>query len=1206
MKLKKLELHGFKSFADKTEVFFDQGVTCVVGPNGCGKSNISDSIRWVLGERSAKMLRGSKMEDVIFNGTDFRKPLSYAEVSLTFDNEDRGLPIDYNEVTITRRLYRSGESEYLINKTLVRLKDIHDLILDTGIGSNSYSMIEQGRIDYILNADPEKRRFLIEEAAGISKYKVKKDEAIRKLERTEANLLRLNDIIQEVHKNIQYAERQARRAERYREKYEELKKLEITKAFHDLHVLKQEKEGLGGRRAEEQSELDHVIAQKKALQEVLSEQEAKREDAQQRFSQEEAGRFRFVSQKEKNEQQLRFHQEKRMEFATRKGEIQQEQHQLHEHLERNARELVAKKEELLRLEDEVQKIEGSLSGAEGELKEAEDRLNSVKSMLEKSKMEAFEIAAEMTRLKNEYHRMLAFLESSDKQKNKMDGNLERFKTEREDWEARKRAYEESLRDLSEKHQSLENDDIREREYAEDLTRRMEEEEQALQAAERLLPEKKTRLEMLQEIDAASSVNLSTIQQDLPALGERLVFGLRDVIRVREGYEWALEAALGEYVQAVIARDTDAAELLIQYLLERKTGEASVLLAGQAGFGHVSEVPVHPLIEGSLRDAVEIQPEFQAVLDPLLREVLVARLPGSGEWTQLLELAETRKIVLCEGICVGPGKKIYIRQGTREEQSVFGRTNEISHLETEIRTVEAEIESRRRSRNSLKEEVNQSEVRLEGIRSRMVECKIQQESIESHMKGIQDRLVSHHREAQLVMEDILELQNQRTEVESRKERLETELAGLEAREKEHRDYESRMLREIEEKDQAKNQVLRNVAEQRARFDNISEQRRILKESTSYLEAGTEKDRKRIESLKEESERILVREKELEETDVKIHEDQRQLDESIRQCDLALEMIRQEKAKAEEDITSSQTRIDELARRQNELQENLHQWEMKAMDIQYQERAVAERLDQTYQIRLHEFNAADYPWEESDGVAVEQNLEGLREKVKSMGAVNLLAIEEYDEMKKRYDFLMSQKEDLENSRIALLDAIKKINRTTRSLFEETFNNVQAAFKDYYQTLFRGGEARLILEDETKPLESGIDIVVRPPGKRLQHISLLSGGEKALTAIALLFALFKIKPSPYCVLDEVDAPLDEANIDRFLTVLRTFLTTSQFIIITHNRKTIAMGDSLYGVTMQEAGVSKIVSVRVGEDKGGKLNETDSGKAKENEAVEEDSVIA
>ncbi len=1184
MKLSKIELFGFKSFADRTVLTFDEGVTCVVGPNGCGKSNISDAIRWVLGERSAKLLRGSKMEDVIFNGTDFRKALALAEVSLTIDNQDRGLAIDYNEVTITRRLYRSGESEYLVNKTVCRLKDIQDLILDTGIGSNSYSMIEQGRIDYILNADADERRFLIEEAAGISKYKVKKEEAIRKLERTEENRLRLNDIVQEVTRNIQYAERQAKRASRYQELFEKLRVLEIKKAFHDQAKLAQERKAVEDEQAALKTDFE---GQESALHELRAHQETVAralEEIASRYGEQDTIRHQVQSKLEQVEQSLAFHREQRADMANRRSQIAREDAQTREQIERNRVDIGNKQAEYDGFANEKNKACGSFQAAESDLKAAEDKLRQAKQHLESVKSESLEAAGELSKIRNEYHRISVFLDTRAEQKRHKQANAKRLQQEAETWQHKQRSTAEEAAVLSAKLTELK---IRKEGLAArsaELESLLAQKENSLRDLDRELRELETQHQMLCEMEK-SSADDAQLHDDGDA--ERLrenITTLREIIRVRDGFEWALDAVLDSYARSWILDDVTAAESAIGKMKRSRPAALGLLLNHPEGVstGYPEPLPPleHPRVLCALTDVIEVDERYRDLLEPFIADTYLLEPATSTEELirELLPLALEYRLVSEEGFVLGPyGMVLFQNRHHAHAQANFQRRGEMDRKRTRIQELSGRVDTLQEEIRAVSAEKDDLMRHKEGLETEILDATIQKESYDSLHHGMEDRLGSYQRELDLIGMETRQMIEMEEDAIAQKNSLESAVRAAEEREKIVQLRQQDILQQIETLDQARSDALRIFAEAKVRWEGVEEKSRLLEGSLAVLKESDQRDRKRIEALAEENISLDAKEKQLEADDIRLRQESVEYESLRGQTEISLGAIREQKQATEQVLAETLKRLEETRSAHQRAQSGIHDFEMKLMDLGFQEKAVVERLLQTYRLRLTDFDPAEYVLEAEEQVGLEETLTELRSKVENIGTVNLLAIEEFDELKKRHEFLLAQQKDLEDAKEQLMETIRKINRTTKGLFEETFRNVQVAFEAYYQILFQGGYARLVLVDESNPLESGIDIVVRPPAKKPTHITLLSGGEKALTAIALLFALFKIKPSPFCVLDEVDAPLDEANIDRFLTVLREFLHQSQFIIVTHNRKTIAMGDSLFGVTMQEPGVSKIVSVRV-----------------------------
>ncbi|HOW88367.1 MAG TPA: chromosome segregation protein SMC [Candidatus Omnitrophota bacterium] len=1173
MRLKKLELLGFKSFADKTEVAFDQGVTCIVGPNGCGKSNVSDSIRWVLGERSAKLLRGSTMEDVIFNGTEVRKPLAFAEVSLTIDNADRGMPIEYNEVTITRRLYRTGESEYLLNKTVCRLKDIQDLILDTGIGSSSYSMIEQGRIDYILKADPEERRFLIEEAAGIAKYKAKKDESIRKLERTEENLKRLNDIVFEVQKNIQYAERQAKRAERYKLELERLKTLEIKRAFYERQKIEQKKQDLTQSFQGKKDGLEALEGKIRSQHDLIAEQESSVRATGQRCHVKEGERYQTLAQIETNDQKLQFIRDKRVELAQQRGQLLQEQDQLRQSLEA----ATAKKTELAGLletrKDERSQLETSLAEANRELERHETLVQNAKNVLEAARQEFFNAVQATTHTRNEFHRLKAHGENLASQSRRANAGASRVDEQIAAWNEKLAACLRSLEDINSRLQETLSGHQGLRSTTHAFEHELAELRQQAHDMRLSLREKESRLLTITEMEGGSSAAFQEFLADLSRQSPGLVRDLQQTIKVREGYEWAVDVALGQFARSLVVENAANARSLLEKLTSKKSVVSGILLKKQTS---VDPETVRRYASFGFRPISEYA-QIELGYEGIFTNIFIRETFPIDSLDAILQLPGGIHLVTRDGLFLDAHGRLFFWSDQNRSQFFFSKKSELEKIRQEIDSLTAQAQEKESKIGFLQTEL--SALRTQGAEAdeQKTETLLTKESLENEKKNIEDRLEAFRKETQLVAEEIANLGRESEQnrfsfdevrnVLTQKEQAESKLAEIQ-RQKEKELENALMVRE---------EAMNAVRERQGQAEQFEQGIRHIEESLRLVGEHTQKDQERQAFLAQGHERIAAKEQELDRDEVVCTRLAEEHQQKLRTLDVELEMLRKSQEEQEGLLASRRQDLDEMLRVQKSLQDEEHQISLQQMDLDYQLKNVGERLLQRYRLNLADLNPQDYVFTEEELASAEEVIAGLQNKVDSLGTVNLLAIEEYQELKQRYDFLLAQQKDLDDARGSLMEAIRKINQTTKQLFEDTFKQVQETFKQYYQILFCGGEARLFLIDEAHPLESGIDIVVRPPGKKLQNMSLLSGGEKALTAVALLFALFKIKPSPFCLLDEIDAPLDEANIDRFLTVLRSFIEQSQFIIITHNRKTIAMGDSLYGVTMEEPGVSKIVSVKV-----------------------------
>lgn len=1187
--LKKIELFGFKSFADKTEVIFNQGVTCIVGPNGCGKSNISDALRWVLGERSPKHLRSSQMTDVIFAGTELRKPLGMAEVNLIFDNHTRWLPIDYNEVVITRRVYNSGESEYLINKTKCRYRDIQALIVDTGLGMGSYSMMEQGRVDYILNATPEERRGLIEEAAGVAKFKVQKEEALRKLTLTEENLTRLRDIVQEVERNIKYAERQAKRAERYKTQLDTLKQMEITKAFLDIDESKTK-----------QSRLDEEIARLR-LEIQATEEEQNAERAQQND---------LESRLTISEKALR----ERLEIrAERKGKLEYDFNQI-EQLKKQMAELKQicanaekdRQEAELRLAELKTQIEASEQDyrpedknsavAESELLEKQNSLAQIKSdinrqreLVEQARDALFESADLQSKQRNELERLKLELVREEERHKRLSVLQDRQLKERE--ELRKK-----LQDIeTERRELLVNDNgILEnynKKFSEQAT--LEQELSAINEKMASLTvessELATKIAVLRRLSKKGLLPWSTARAFLSEsdgkISEALsaAEALAEVIKPKQGHEHLYHLAVGKFMDALIVQDESAVHEIIDVLTKKRWGEATLLLANQPVSAAVLSdgIAKHPLILGPAIDFVECSAKHRPLAELVLSGTYIS-VPWSSEHKAALrQLSQKSRLITTDGMILGPGSRVQV--GIKPEENAADAWDSESYASAEKRLSEceresAELKDRKISAThqlgTIAEELRSTEP---GLRTARVKLESSQ-----HVSAQLAKDYEHLEEALKLNESDIQLSlAEQAKAQQHIGRLTNDVGASiteETNAKERLHYENERLEDLERQKEA---LASEVAELGAESKHLND--RITLSSLSQTSLRSNFDL--LSSLVAEKKKTIA----------DAHEKQQGLGDLLSNTLSDLEQAKSEDEKYSAEIREFESQIESVKKERKEgadeieflhrkiagLKDAEHAKELERTDCLHRQDAVHQQIRQAYKIELAGLNRAEYDAPSAEELAqFNEKVTKLRENLETLGTVNLLAIEEYEELKTRFEFLSSQQKDLETSRESLLEAIRKINRTTRKLFQDTFHQIQANFEQYYRILFRGGHAELIMLDEENPLESGIDIHVRPPGKKLQHISLMSGGEKALTTIALMFSLFKAKPSPFCVLDEVDAPLDEANIDRFLDVLREFLTTTQFLIITHNRKTISTGDTLYGVTMEESGVSSIVSVRVAEN--------------------------
>ncbi len=1057
MYFKKLEIFGFKSFPDKIKIVFEPGITAVVGPNGSGKSNISDAIRWILGEQSARSLRGERMEDIIFAGTQSRKPLGFAEAFLTLDNSQGTFPIEFSELTVGRRLFRSGESEYYINKSPCRLKDIEELFMDTGLGKKAYSIIDQEKMGSMLSSAPEERRLLFEEAAGIMKYKVKKEEALRKLERTEQNLIRLNDIIVEVDRQLNSISRHFQKAQKYKKYKEELDGLEIQlgkNRYLGLHSSIEEK---NKRRREINEKIEELSGK------------IKKEDADlQKLKQVLTGINTQIS-----------------ECQTQK---------------------IIKSKEIENLEDKIKFFEKHFS----EIKEEEENDTFQLELLNQKEKEKED---ELKRVLQELDNLT--VEESKKEKELVDfeKNLlqisEEYKQDRKSLEELRIELFELVRTSSQIKNKL---GIMATQFNEDL-------EQSLLSVynrrTQLLSSLKFKEEELKKL-----VGDETLKDYFKGTQK-----ISEVFKVNPEYSIAIHAAMAPYLQAVILENFSLGKQGLGIMEEKGLGRQKLVIIEKVPPEMNSEVPASISVkEGVLGKAsqfVECEPEYQPIINYLLDKIIVVENFSRAEEI-LNDLTSPWQIVTLKGeVFEAPG--VITGGSLKETLELATKENIITDLKLVIEDLKKKLEALENEEKERKEKIQASlEEEKNKLTSELKEKEDLTVKLEAELKHREESSIEKERELERQKESVLNLK--------------IEIKAI----KEKKSSHAFMVNYLEHSNKENDNSIDSRAKE-------AEKRR---EKRNALKSSIEDSKKQKELLGSEL--------------LKLNEE--------------IEKINTEKQKLDSDLRSEEEAINSIKSDQIDFQRETHNLDIEIATLNTEITNLLERLKESHGVSI----------DKEEVIGEIENLEELKERVEflkgrlqSMGPVNLVAIDEHTELEERSNFLKTQKEDLEKSKESLLKIIKEINQTTRVLFLETFSLIQGYFSEIFRSLFGGGNAKVVLQNEDDILESGIDIIASPPGKKLQNINLLSGGEKALTTMSLLFALFKVKPSPFCVLDEIDAALDESNVNRFCSLLKGLCDKSQFIVITHNKESIAASDVIYGVTMEEPGISKIVSVRLTEKK-------------------------
>ena len=1182
MRLKSLEMTGFKSFSERTLVDFTASITSVVGPNGCGKSNIVDALRWVMGEQSPRHLRGQQMEDVIFNGSESLPPTGMAEVSVVLDNEDGRGPVEYgslSEIMITRRLFRSGESEYLVNKIPCRLKDITDLFLGTGVGNKAYSIVEQGRVEEIVNAKSEDRRLLIEEAAGTSKYKSRKLAAERKLERTQQNLLRVTDILREIERQIKSMELQAKKAERFKALREELKQKELYLGSLQYRELQSEIEEYGVK-------LTVAVDKLLALASSLRSREAESESARLAL---------LEMEKEIGSLQESVFQQK-MRIQGREQEIGFGTRDLNQLLERGKKaeaELQEMKQREKALVSEIEQMKNSrerfvqlslfeelsLRQRERNLGQVKGQMQALQLQVDQQREKLIEVLNQLSHLKNEYL-------AKNKRREEIVRELARIASEKAKWNASLEAWKKRAEEKNEALAVLSAQDQESRAVIDGLVERLREtdqvrseHEQAVEALKERLQETRSRWVSLEALQK----NYEGFQEGVRAImlkrDKEEAFGgicglVADVIESSSDFEKALSAVLGDRLQYIIVQSHDEGIQAIDYLKRESGGRGSFIPRTVSRWQRRALPEGEPQVVAPLLEKVTVKEGYRDVAEFLLGDVVVVQNLEAG-----LELWQrngfVNTLVTPEGEVIDPVGVVSGGSVHSLEGNLLSQRRVTKELESAVATLEERLES----------EVEKLQTIQEGRHS----VATRQASLEQGLRRLElDRVRVEH-----------EIREAEREIERCEESL-----NLFTRE--HDDL-SQALQSLDQEILASGDVINRELEGKKQHESdLTIKQEALSQldvELEQLEAQVTESRVRAAALGEKKDNAEINL----ENYVKVHQE---LSLQIQSREHEILTLNRGKAGLESSLESLQSLIDDERGVLLDLEQSLEARRCAYRGLSQQLGAVdgimsdlrselekAQGEKNRFQLMLSEKKLSldhlssglreKYDIEIAaapDTRAGVENAEELRAEIKElrsrlerMGEVNLAAIGEFEELNSRYQFLNDQRHDLEKSVADLRQVIAKLNRICRLRFRESFDQINEKFQDVFSRLFRGGKARLVLTDEADYLETGVDIVAQPPGKKLQSIILLSGGEKALTAVSLLFGIFLNKPTPFCVLDEVDAPLDDANIDRFNDLVREMSQTSQFILITHNKRTMQSAQVLYGITMAEPGVSRVVSVRM-----------------------------
>ncbi|CAM4024121.1 chromosome segregation protein SMC [Bacillus manliponensis] len=1179
MFLKRLEIVGFKSFADRISVDFVPGVTSVVGPNGSGKSNITDAIRWVLGEQSVKSLRGAKMEDVIFAGSDTRKALNVAEVTLTLNNEEQRLPIEYNEVSVTRRVYRSGDSEFLINKQACRLKDIVDLFMDSGMGREAFSIISQGKVEEILSSKSEERRGVFEEAAGVLKYKIRKKKAESKLADAQENLNRVEDIIHELSSQVEPLERQASVAKDYLEKKEELEQVEAALIVYEIEELHEKWEALRGQFEQHTNEegtlSTHLQKNEADLEEFRGNLQAIDESI------EALQEVLLLSSKEleKLEGQRELLKERKKNAAAHCVQLEKTIHELIEKIAKYDKDIEQGTKELHELVQHVTTIEGKLYANEKLLATYAENLD---EKIEHLKGDYIELLNEQASSRNE----LALLEEQLKQQS---SKTERIDEENEKYVQMRINIAEKKEVLVEQHEVMQEtikQQVEQLKQVETTLANYQEKysdnEKKLYQAYQFVEQARSRKEMLEGMQEDYSGFYQGVREVLKAREDALqgIEGaVAELLTVPKEYEVAMEIALGAAMQHVVVQTEEHARRAITFLKQNRYGRATFLpqtvIKGRSlGMDQLRIANQHPSFIGVASELVHYNHKYENVISNLLGAVLVAKdLKGANELAKQLQYR--CRIVTLEGDLVNPGGSMTGGAVKQTNSSLLGRQRELEEWSNKLTDMQEKTVKLENYVKALKQEIHEKNTELQKVREQIEEKRIDEQKLKAEITQLEleehrvnDRLSIYDLEIEGFLQDRLKTQNRKKELKDALQKLsqqitvlDEEIASLTKQKTEQHSSKEKVQAEMTELKVQAAQQHQRLANEKEKVNRLTKEQEDMKKLLSQ----TKED---LAFLKQEMTSNSSGEEQIVNMIQKKAHDRNQTVELINSR-------REQRLGLQQRLETLDRDVKELKRKHKYLLDVLKDEEVtiNRLDVELDNRL--NQLRQTYAIS---FEAA------KEKYTMTMPVEDARKKVKliklsieELGTVNLGAIDEYERVAERHSFLLEQREDLQEAKSTLHQVITEMDEEMKKRFSYTFEAIRAEFRQVFSELFGGGRADLIMTNPQDLLHTGIDIMAQPPGKKLQNLGLLSGGERALTAIALLFAILKVRPVPFCVLDEVEAALDEANVARFAQYLKQFSDETQFIVITHRKGTMEESDVLYGVTMQESGVSKLVSVRL-----------------------------
>ncbi len=1187
MYLKRLEIQGFKSFADKITLDFTSGITAVVGPNGSGKSNIGDAVRWVLGEQSAKTLRGSKMEDIIFAGTEHRKSVGFAEVSLTIDNTDNYLPVSYSEVTITRRVYRSGESEYYINKTSCRLKDIHELLLDTGIGRDGYSIIGQGRVDEILSSKSEDRRHIFEEASGIMKYKVRKQEAERKLDLTEQNLLRINDIIIELEAQLEPLREQSDAAKKYLSLRDALKELEVNVYLDNIDKFK---EKIKEYEVQFKDIKDNIEAEERKLRSITAQNQQKTEllkSLEEKINTAKDKSFDIETNLEKNSAQINLNNEKINSLEQNIKRLEEEI------LETSSKAELLNKEEKSR-QSKIEYLNGQYADFSKKLEKYQSELDAIISTLGESErqiemmksgiMDKLDIQSDK---RTQINNIKNHLDNLKKRQNSIGTEIYTLKLEKDKDNMKKEDLTESIRKTTMliKHEQTKIEELSSEKN--ELQTTLLELEKQHGAVKTDIQVKTSRHRLLKDMEKGMEGYSRSVKEIMNACRASTDFGngihgtVAQLLNVDKKYETAIEMTLGGALQNIVSSSEEDAKKAIEFLKRNKMGRATFLPISAVNGKRLDENTINKLKTyqgfcGLASELVSYDAKYSGIVMNLLGRVAVVETLDAGI-SIARKFGYSFRIVTLEGDILSTSGSMSGGSGDHKSSGILSRSREIVNLEQVIEELKKEDIRLGGKTNEIRKMLTEIDAELSEENVKLRDNELVKTRDENHLSMIEDNINKYNAKIVMLGDEKSQIVKQEQDTIKEKEQYELELEAIEKdiaqtkaviaenQEKFKADQSVRdeLHDNITDFKISVNSIVESLQSVNEHIERISTDKAAMLKSIARKEAEELKSNKEIIELNNEIEGLTTIIKNLQTEKVgKTFE---------------IDRLVEEKRVLEEESSDFIDKLNASNKTIHLLQEEYNRVDVKNTKSEAEMKAIQDRMWDEYELTYT--SALELKKEIQSISQAQRTINEYRAQIKMLGPVNVSAIDDYIKTKERFEFMSVQKDDMEQAKDKLHKIIYEMVQIMKKQFIEQFKLINENFGIVYKELFGGGHARLIISDMDNVLESGIEIEVQPPGKKLQNMMLLSGGERAFTAIALLFSILRMKPTPFCLLDEIEAALDDANVYRFGEYLKKFSSKTQFIMVTHRKGTMEVSNTMYGVTMQEHGISKVVSMKMGE---------------------------